>query len=98
MDRIPREYVTDKNQLIGKITTRTINQSEAIRGNTVTTPPLVNSGDRIQIVFETPFLRLSAPGISLSKGRKGERIPVKNSESKLVVFATVKTRNIVQVN
>ena len=33
-----------------------------------------------------------------SKGRKGERIPVKNSDSKLVVFATVKTRNIVQVN
>ena len=98
VDRMPREYVTDKNQLIGKITTRTINPSEAIRGNTVTIPPLVKSGDRIQIVYETPFLRLSTPGISLSKGRKGERIPVKNSESKLVVFATVKTRNIVQVN
>ena len=98
IDRIPREYVTDKQQLIGKITTRTINPSETISVKTVTNPPLVKSGDRIQIVFETPFLRLSAPGISLSKGRKGERIPVKNSESKLVVFATVKTRNIVQVN
>ena len=98
VDRMPREYVTDKDQLIGKITTRTIKPSETIRGNTVATPPLVKSGDRIQIVYETPFLRLSSPGISLSKGRKGERIPVKNSESKLVVFATVKTRNIVQVN
>tara|TARA_B100000945_G_scaffold97184_1_gene76020 strand:+ start:5008 stop:5997 length:990 start_codon:yes stop_codon:yes gene_type:complete len=98
IDRMPREYVTDKEKLIGKITKRTINPSEAINFNTVTTPPLVKSGDRIQIVYETPFLRLSAPGISLSKGRKGERIPVKNSDSKLVVFATVKTRNIVQVN
>ena len=98
VDRIPREYVTDKDQLIGKITTRTINPSETISGNTLAIPPLVKSGDRLQIVYETPFLRLSAPGISLSKGRKGERIPVKNSDSKLVVFATVKTRNIVQVN
>ena len=98
VDRIPREYVTDKDQLIGKITTRTINPSETISGNTLAIPPLVKSGDRIQIVYETPFLRLSAPGISLSKGQKGERIPVKNSESKLVVFATVKTRNVVQVN
>jgi len=98
VDRMPREYVTDKDQIIGKITTRTINPSEAIRGNNITHPPLVKSGDRIQIVYETPFLRLSAPGISLSKGRKGERIPVKNSDSKLVVFATVKARNIVQVN
>jgi len=98
VDRIPREYVTDKDQLIGKITTRTINPSETISGNTLAIPPLVKSGDRIRIVYETPFLRLSAPGVSLSKGRKGERIPVKNSDSKLVVFATVKTSNIVQVN
>ena len=98
VDRMPREYVTDKNQLIGKISNRTINPSEAISGNIVSAPPLVKSGDRLQIVFDTPFLRLSAPGISMAKGRKGERIPVKNLESKIVVFATVKTRNVVLVN
>jgi flagella basal body P-ring formation protein FlgA len=98
VDRMPREYVTDKDQLIGKISNRTINPREAIRGNKVSTPPLVKSGDRLQIVFETPFLRLSAPGISMAKGRKGERIPVKNMDSKIVVFATVKTRNVVLVN
>ena len=98
VDRMPRQYVTDKNQLIGKISNRTINPSEAISGNTVSAPPLVKSGDRLQIVFETPFLRLSAPGISMAKGRKGERIPVKNLDSKIVVFATVKTRNVVLVN
>jgi len=98
VDRMPREYVTDKNQLIGKISKRTINPREAISGNTVSAPPLVKSGDRLQIVFETQFLRLSAPGISMAKGRKGERIPVKNLDSKIVVFATVKTRNVVLVN
>ena len=98
VDRMSREYVTDKNQLIGKISNRTINPSEAISRNTVSAPPLVKSGDRLQIVFETPFLRLSAPGISMAKGRKGERIPVKNLDSKIVVFATVKTRNVVLVN
>ncbi len=98
VDRMPREYITEKDQLVGKISNRTINPSETIRGNTVSIPPLVKSGDRLQIVFETPFLRLSAPGISMAKGRKGERIPVKNMDSKIVVFATVKTRNIVLVN
>ena len=98
VDRLPREFVTDKDQLIGKISKRTINPSEAIRRNTVSAPPLVKSGDRLQIVFETPFLRLSAPGISMAKGRKGERIPVKNLDSKIVVFATVQTRNVVLVN
>jgi len=98
VDRIPRKYVTDKGKIIGKISTRTINPSESIQGNTIAEPPLVKTGDRLQIVYETPFIRLSAPGISLAKGIKGERIPVKNSDSKIVVFATVKTKNIVLVN
>ena len=34
----------------------------------------------------------------MAKGHKGERIPVKNVNSKIVVFATVKTRNVVLVN
>jgi flagella basal body P-ring formation protein FlgA len=34
----------------------------------------------------------------MAKGRKGERIPVKNLDSKIVVFATVQTRNVVLVN
>ena len=98
VDRMPREYVTEKDKLLGKVSNRTINPSEAILGNTVSEPPIVRSGDRLQIIFETPFLRLSAPGISMAKGRKGERIPVKNLDSKIVVFATVETRNVVLVN
>ena len=98
VDRMQREYLTDKNQIIGKISTRTMGPSEAFSPNSIVKPPLVNSGDRLQIVFETPFLRLSAPGISMAKGREGDRIPVKNEESKIVVFATVKTSNIVLVN
>ena len=98
VDMIQREYLTDKNNIIGKISTRTLNPSEVFSSGSIKSPPLINSGDRLQIVFETPFLRLSAPGISLAKGREGDRIPVKNSESKVVVIATVKTRNTVQVN
>jgi len=98
VDRAQREYFTDKDQIIGKISTRTLGPSEAFSSNSIVNPPLVKSGDRLQIVFETPFLRLSAPGISLAKGRKGDRIPVKNVDSKIVVFATIKSRNIVFVN
>ena len=98
VDRMQRKYLTDKNQIIGKISTRTLGPSEVFSPNSIVNPALVNSGDRLQIVFETPFLRLSAPGISLAKGREGDRIPVKNVDSKIVVFAIVKTRNIVLVN
>ena len=97
VDRTTADYVTEPLDLVGKIATRTINPKEVIQERTVTTPPLVNNGDRLTILYETPLLRLTAPGISMSKGRMGEKIPVRNADSKLVVYATVQDENTVQV-
>ena len=97
VDRTTADYVTEPQNLVGKIATRTINPKEVIQERTVTTPPLVNNGDRLTILYETPLLRLTAPGISMSKGRMGEKIPVRNADSKLVVYATVQDENTVQV-
>ena len=97
VDRTTADYVTKPQDLVGKIATRTINPKEVIQERTVTTPPLVNNGDRLTILYETPLLRLTAPGISMSKGRMGEKIPVRNADSKLVVYATVQDENTVQV-
>jgi flagella basal body P-ring formation protein FlgA len=97
VDRTTADYVTEPQELVGKIATRTINPKEVIQERTVTTPPLVNTGDRLTIIYETSLLRLTAPGISMSKGRMGEKIRVRNADSKLVVYATVQDENTVQV-
>lgn len=98
VDRLPKNYVTDKAILVGKIAKRAINPKEVIPNNSVTTPPLVNRGDQILIVYETPSLRLSTPGTAMRKGRLGQRIPVRNTATKTLVHATVKQKNLVQVN
>lgn len=98
VDRMPQNYVTDKQQLVGKIATRHINPKEVLKGSSFSTPPLVKVGDRLLIVYETPNLLLSVQGVSMAKGHLGERIPVRNTESKMVVYAQVKSRNLVQVN
>jgi flagella basal body P-ring formation protein FlgA len=69
-----------------------------IAGNSVVTPPIVKEGDRLTIVYETPNLLLSAQGVSLAKGRVGDRIPVRNVDSKTVVYAQVRDKNVVEVN
>jgi flagella basal body P-ring formation protein FlgA len=97
VDRTTADYVTEPQELVGKIATRTINPKEVIQERTVTIPPLVNTGDRLTIIYETSLLRLTAPGISMSKGRMGEKIRVRNADSKLVVYATVQDENTVQV-
>jgi len=98
VDRMPQNYVTDKKQLVGKIATRHINPKEVLKGSSFSAPPLVKVGDRLLIVYETANLLLSVQGVSMAKGHLGERIPVRNAESKMVVYAQVKSRNLVQVN
>ncbi|MBF0349596.1 MAG: flagellar basal body P-ring formation protein FlgA [SAR324 cluster bacterium] len=97
VDRLPATYVEDKNHLIGKIAKRVIGPEEILKENSVTTAPIVNSGDRLLIVFDTPTIRLTAPGIAMSKGRMGDRIPVRNIDSKTIVFAKVSNKNVVEV-
>lgn len=98
VDRLPSAYIENKNSVVGKIAKRAINPKEVLKRVTVTTPPLVASGDRLMIIFDTPTLRLTAPGIALAKGRFGERIPVRNLDSKVVVYAKVQSKDFVQVN
>ncbi len=98
VDRLTSTYVTDKQQLVGKVASRAIGSNEVISGNSVVIPPVVKEGDRLLIVYETQNLILSAQGISMSKGRVGDRIPVRNVDSKTVVYAQVRDKNTVQVD
>ncbi len=97
VDRLPTNYVTDKSKLVGKVTKRPIGSNEVLHQNAITTPPLVKTGDQLLIVYETNSLRLTTPGIAMSKGRLGERISVRNLTSKTIVQAEVKSSNQVQV-
>ena len=98
VDRMPSKYVTDSQDILGKVASRAINPNEVIRETTVAAQPVVKSGDRLMIIFETPNLRLTAPGMSLQKGALGDRIQVRNLQSKILVYATVRDKNHVQVN
>ena len=98
VERLPKNYVTDKSILVGKVAKRAINPQEVLHNNAFTTPPLVNTGDQVLIVYETASLRLTAPGVAMQKGRLGQRIPVRNTATKTLVQATVKQKNLVQVN
>ncbi len=98
VDRLTSTYVTDKQQLVGKVASRAIGSNQVISGNSVVIPPVVKEGDRLLIVYETENLVLSAQGVSMAKGRVGDRIPVRNVDSKTVVYAQVRDKNTVQVN
>lgn len=98
VDRVPTNYISEKEDIIGKIAKRPIGEKEILKINSLAQKPIITNGDRLLIVFETENLKLTARGVSMGKGCKGERIPVRNMESKAVVHARVISKNLVQVN
>ena len=60
VDRLPSNYVEDKSELVGKVARRTISSDEVLHNNALTTPPLVNVGDELTMVYETSAFRLES--------------------------------------
>ena len=98
IDRTPSAYITNKEDLVGKIAKRTINPNEILQSNTIEKKPLIQPSDPISIVYETSSFRITTPGISLAKGRLGDRIPVRNADTKAVIYAKVTSKHFVEVN
>lgn len=68
---------------------RNVPVNAMLNSGTVEPPLLVRRGDRIQVSVRAGGINVSAVGEALRDGRRGERIPVRNIESKRVVEAVV---------
>ena len=95
--RLPSGAITDPDAVLGKRTKRAIGAQTVLRANLVELPPLVKRGDMVMIVAESDGLLITALGQVKKKGRRGERIPVINLDSKKVLYARVLDSNTVKV-
>jgi flagella basal body P-ring formation protein FlgA len=68
---------------------RNVPVNAMLNSGTVEPPLLVRRGDRIQVSVRAGGINVSAVGEALRDGRLGERIPVRNIQSKRVVEAVV---------
>jgi flagella basal body P-ring formation protein FlgA len=60
-----------------------------LRRDQIELAPVVKRGDIVQVVAETPVLRISVKGMAKQDGAKGDRIKVVNLRSKKVIYAQV---------
>ena len=99
VDRIPSHYVTDKAALIGKQSKRPISAGETLQTRTVELQPIVKTGDKMTILYETNLFRVSATWrIAMKHGRAGELISLRNLSSKKIVQAKILNSNTAKVN
>lgn len=83
--------------LRGKRTTRLLVAGYQITESAAEIPPVIDRGDTVMIVANSGSVQVSIKGEARAAGGLGEIIPVENSSSNKVVYGTIISSEIVQV-
>ena len=94
---LPPDVVTDLKNAVGKRLTLSVNGQETLRSSMVETPPLVKKGDRVILVIDHSYFKITTFGEVKEDGRRGEWIKLVNISSKKEVHGRVVDAHTVQV-
>jgi flagella basal body P-ring formation protein FlgA len=95
--RVPRNAITDPQNLIGMTPKRLLRPGLPIRDGDVTPPLVVKKNTVVMMVFERGGLFLTAKGKALQNGGAGEVIRVENLQSGIVIQGEVQADGRVAV-
>jgi flagella basal body P-ring formation protein FlgA len=95
--RIPRDALQDISAIFGLRARQSLREGRALRANQVEGVPLVERGDRVQLILEAGALRINATGEARDSGALGEWIRVVNVDSKRELSGRVDAEGRVHV-
>lgn len=95
---LQRGYFTDINSIIGNISKRSLKAGTAISPSMINLPIIIKRGQYITLRAERPGFAVNMKGTALKKGRKGDKIKVKNSSSNKVLFGTIVNADLILID
>jgi flagellar basal body P-ring formation protein FlgA len=93
----PDRYAIQRDQVVGKKLLSSIGPNEPIRLRDLEHPPLIKRGDPVTIFFQQEGVRLSTKGEAKGDGGEGDRIRIRNIDSKKNILCRVVDSQTVEV-
>lgn len=97
ISKIISGYFDNPENIIGKLTRRSVPPGYLFTPATLKTPRLVLRGEDVAIILNTDNFSIRVAGVALMDGSKEQKIKVRNKASKKVLDAIVTARGIVSV-
>ncbi len=88
-DQISSDTVLDPIDLVGKSPKRGLRPGMPVRLSEVAAPIVVEKKSLVTIIFQHPFMTLTAKGLALQSGAVGDVIRITNVQSQTIVDAEV---------
>lgn len=95
--RLTSGYLLADTPIDGMQIKRNVQANQVLTNNMLATQKMIKRGDRITIISKVGSIEVRAKGIAMSDGSKGERIKVKNTNSKREIEAYVSGKGLVLV-
>ena len=93
----PDRYLSQPDQVVGKRLLCSIGPNEPFGPRDLDQPSLIKRGDPVTIVYQQAGIRLSTRGEAKDKGRQGDRIRIRNLDSKKNILCQVIDSQTVEV-
>jgi flagellar basal body P-ring formation protein FlgA len=97
LNPLPPDVLTDLKEAVGKRLTLSVNGQEVLRRSVVEIPPLVKKGDRVLLIIDNSYFKISTFGEVKEDGRRGDWVKLMNISSKKEVHGRVMDAHTVQV-
>jgi flagellar basal body P-ring formation protein FlgA len=90
-------YLLEAAKLHGKKLIKNLSEDEPLLLTSIIPDAVIRTGDMVEIVGQSGKMQIIVQGEARANGRIGERIPVKNSQSGIILQATVVEEGLVKV-
>lgn len=94
---VQHEPLQDLALVVGRRTTRMLAMGDVVASDAVELPPLIQKGDVVTVMVETPGLLVTAKGVAQEGGKVGQLVRVKNMASGREIFGKVESDKTVRV-
>ncbi len=91
-------FFTDYQQVLNKQATRHLAEGTVLSQRLVAEPKIIRRGEKVTILAASAALQIRMTGIAMMDGLKGQRIRIKNQQSKRIIEATVLQPGLVSVS
>ncbi len=94
---LPQDAAYKSDSVLGYEIKQGIRYGEVFRKNKLSIPPLIETGSKVTMVYESGLLRATASGVALEDGIEGQQIRIRNDSSRRIVVGTVLESGVVGV-
>ncbi len=92
------EALSDLGEVLGREARHDIQPFALITRRMLRSPRVVRRGELVNLVAETPLMRITARGVAQQDGSVGQWIPVVNIDSRKVIYGRVRDGETVEVS